>query len=100
MPLRRAQMSRHDARAQALTPNVIAMPPDALASSHLHWRADDLWQQLEPYLPGLSVEVLARTDSTNSLLLERARVGGGRHDAPVSTPGELEASRRADIAVG
>jgi BirA family transcriptional regulator, biotin operon repressor / biotin---[acetyl-CoA-carboxylase] ligase len=72
---------------------VIAMPPDALASSHLHWRADDLWQQLEPYLPGLSVEVLARADSTNSLLLERARVGGGRHDAPVSTPGELDASR-------
>jgi BirA family transcriptional regulator, biotin operon repressor / biotin---[acetyl-CoA-carboxylase] ligase len=74
---------------------LIAMPPDALASSHLHWRADDLWQQLEPYLPGLSVEVLARADSTNSLLLERARLGGGRHDAPVSTPGELEASRHA-----
>lgn len=69
------------------------MPPDALASSHLHWQADDLWQQLEPYLPGLSVEVLARAESTNSLLLERARVGGGRHDAPVSTPGELDAKR-------
>ncbi len=70
------------------------MPPDALApSQHLHWQADALWQQLEPYLPGLSVEVLARADSTNSLLLERARIGGGRHDAPVSTPGELEAIR-------
>jgi BirA family transcriptional regulator, biotin operon repressor / biotin---[acetyl-CoA-carboxylase] ligase len=79
---------------------VIAMPPDALASSHLHWQADDLWQQLEPYLPGLSVEVLARAESTNSLLLERARGGGGRHDAPVSTPGELDASRRADIDSG
>jgi BirA family transcriptional regulator, biotin operon repressor / biotin---[acetyl-CoA-carboxylase] ligase len=73
---------------------VIAMPPDALASSHLHWQADALWQQLEPYLPGLSVEVLARAESTNSLLLERARLGSGRHDAPVTTPGELEAIRR------
>ena len=71
------------------------MPPDALAPSHLHWQADALWQQLEPYLPGLSVEVLAHADSTNSLLLERARLGGGRHDALVSTPGELDASRHA-----
>ena len=69
------------------------MTQDALASSHQHWQADALWQQLEPYLPGLSVEVLARSESTNSLLLERARLGGGRHDAPVSTPGELEANR-------
>jgi BirA family transcriptional regulator, biotin operon repressor / biotin---[acetyl-CoA-carboxylase] ligase len=74
------------------------MPPDALPSSHLHWQADDLWQQLEPYLPGLSVEVLARADSTNSLLLERARLGSGRHDAPVSTPGELGAGRGADAS--
>jgi BirA family transcriptional regulator, biotin operon repressor / biotin---[acetyl-CoA-carboxylase] ligase len=71
------------------------MPQDTLASSHLHWQADDLWQQLEPSLPGLSVEVLAHADSTNSLLLERARLGGGRHDAPVSTPGELDAKRPA-----
>jgi BirA family transcriptional regulator, biotin operon repressor / biotin---[acetyl-CoA-carboxylase] ligase len=70
------------------------MPPDALATTPLHWQADALWQQLEPYLPGLSVEVLARAESTNSLLLERARLGGGRHDAPVTTPGELEAIRR------
>lgn len=69
------------------------MPPEALAPSHLHWQADELWQQLEPYLPGLSVEVLARAESTNSLLLERARLGSGRRDAPVSTPGELDASR-------
>lgn len=54
------------------------------------WRAEALWQQLEPWLPGLSVEVLAQTESTNSLLLERARAGSGRHNAPVTTPGELE----------
>ena len=54
------------------------------------WRAEALWEQLEPCLPGLSVEVLAQTESTNSLLLERARVGSGCHNAPVTTPGELE----------
>jgi BirA family transcriptional regulator, biotin operon repressor / biotin---[acetyl-CoA-carboxylase] ligase len=100
LPLRRAQMQRDHAGPQALKSpaHVIAMPPDALVSSHLHWQADALWQQLEPYLPGLSVEVLARAESTNSLLLERARLGGGRHDAPVTTPGELEAIRRRGLA--
>ena len=42
------------------------------------WHADALWQQLLPQLPGLSVEVLAQVDSTNTLLLERARAGSGR----------------------
>ena len=45
-------------------------------TDHLHWGADALWQQLEPALPGLSVEVVARVASTNSLLLERARNSG------------------------
>ena len=40
----------------------------------IHWGAEGLWQQLEPLLPGLSVEVVARTVSTNTALLERARV--------------------------
>lgn len=39
----------------------------------LHWSAEALWQQLEPLLPGLSVEVVRRTLSTNSALLDRAR---------------------------
>jgi BirA family biotin operon repressor/biotin-[acetyl-CoA-carboxylase] ligase len=39
------------------------------------WRAEDLWQQLEPQLPGLTVEVLAETGSTNTTLLERIRKG-------------------------
>ncbi len=63
----------------------------AATATHLQWRAEALWQQLEPYLPGLSVEVLARAESTNTLLLERARLGAGRHDAPITTPGQLEA---------
>ena len=68
---------------------------EVAAGSHarLAWRAEALWHQLEPHLPGLSVEVLASADSTNSLLLERARLGGGRSDAPVTTPGELEVMR-------
>jgi len=41
---------------------------------HLQWGAQALWSQLEPLLPGLSIEVLARSASTNSELLERARI--------------------------
>ena len=63
-------------------------------AAHLQWAAEALWEQLEPHLPGVSVEVLARAESTNTLLLERARSGGGRHDAPITTPGELEALRQ------
>lgn len=70
-----------------------AAPPSP-QTSHLHWAAEALWQQLEPYLPGISVEVLARAESTNTLLLERARLGGGRHDTPITTPGELEVQRQ------
>ena len=38
-----------------------------------HWGAEDLWQSLEPLLPGLSIEVVERLDSTNSELTERLR---------------------------
>ncbi len=56
---------------------------------HLHWGAEALWEQLQPLLPGLSIEVVARTDSTNTRLLERARLSTGQRDAPVSRPGQL-----------
>ena len=58
-------------------------------SHHLHWGADALWQRLEPLLPGFSVEVLARAESTNTVLLERARVMSGQRDAPITRPGDL-----------
>ena len=48
---------------------VMAEPAPPLA-----WGAEALYQQLAPLLPGLSVEVLHSTTSTNSALLERARV--------------------------
>ncbi len=62
------------------------------ATTHLHWGAEALWQRLEPLLPGLSVEVLARAESTNTVLLDRARVLGGARDAPISRPGDLDAA--------
>jgi BirA family biotin operon repressor/biotin-[acetyl-CoA-carboxylase] ligase len=61
-------------------------------SRHLHWGAEALWQELEALLPGLSVEVLASADSTNTRLLERARLSSGWRNAPVTTPGQLDTS--------
>jgi BirA family biotin operon repressor/biotin-[acetyl-CoA-carboxylase] ligase len=52
----------------------------ALQMHHLQWGAEALWQRLSPLLPGLSVEVVARTDSTNTQLLERARRAGAQDD--------------------
>lgn len=56
----------------------------------LSWGAEALWKQLQPLLPGISVEVLARAESTNTILIERARQSGGQRDAPVSRPGEFD----------
>jgi BirA family biotin operon repressor/biotin-[acetyl-CoA-carboxylase] ligase len=39
------------------------------------WGAEQLWLDLSRRLPGLSVEVVAQTASTNTALLERARAG-------------------------
>lgn len=47
-------------------------------AEHQHWGVEALWQELEPLLPGISIEVLARVDSTNNALLERVR-SEGRH---------------------
>jgi BirA family biotin operon repressor/biotin-[acetyl-CoA-carboxylase] ligase len=40
----------------------------------LHWNTRALGEQLAPVLPGLSIEVVASTASTNTVLLDRARV--------------------------
>ncbi|HLL19335.1 MAG TPA: biotin--[acetyl-CoA-carboxylase] ligase [Rubrivivax sp.] len=66
-----------------------------LAGRHLNWGAEALWQQLDPLLPGMSVEVVAHADSTNTRLLERARVHSGQRDAAVSRPADLQASDTA-----
>jgi len=41
----------------------------------LNWPVEDLWLDVEPDLPGFSVEVLAQVDSTNDELMRRARKG-------------------------
>lgn len=58
---------------------------------HLHWGAEALWERLEPLLSGISVEVVARLESTNTRLLDRARQLSGERDAPVSRPGQFDA---------
>ena len=71
-----------------------ASPPTDPAR-HLKWGAEGLWQQLEPLLPGLSVEVVAHLESTNTRLLDRARAHSGQRDGPVTRPSELENLRSA-----
>jgi BirA family biotin operon repressor/biotin-[acetyl-CoA-carboxylase] ligase len=63
------------------------------AATHLHWNVEALWQRLLPLLPRLSVEVLARCESTNTVLIERARQAGGDRDAPVTSPAPLADSQ-------
>ena len=60
----------------------------------MHWGTEALWQQLEPLLPGLSVEVVHSTRSTNTTLLERARA------VPDTSPGRLDAIVRASVESG
>jgi len=56
----------------------------------LRWGAEALWEQLTPDLPGLSVEVVARISSTNTALLERARIV-----TPAAEDGDLAQVRRS-----
>lgn len=74
--MRHRGLSRHHARSQAALTGA-ALPVSsspAAAERHLQWGARALWMQLEPLLPGLSVEVVASSASTNSDLLERSRI--------------------------
>lgn len=101
MPLRDAAVPGNDARAEAMTA-VRSATPDA---GPLSWGAHALWEQLEPRLPGLSVEVLARTASTNSVLLERARIApgtrsGGPTEGAPGAQAERAGRRQADMQPG
>jgi BirA family biotin operon repressor/biotin-[acetyl-CoA-carboxylase] ligase len=60
----------------------------------LSWGTEALWQQLVPLLPGLSIEVVHSTRSTNTALLERARA------VPDSGPGALDPIVRASVESG
>jgi hypothetical protein len=65
----------------------LAPPRQPVSAPRPHWGAQALWQALAPLLPGLSIEIVERLDSTNSELAERLRRAsrvqqdrGGRQD--------------------
>lgn len=60
------------------------------AREHQQWGAAPLRGSLELLLPGISVEVLPRCDSTNTRLLDRARTAAGDRDGPVTRPSDLD----------
>lgn len=47
--------------------------PD-VQSVNLEWHAHELWAMLDPLLPGVSVEVVSQAESTNTALVDRARL--------------------------
>jgi BirA family transcriptional regulator, biotin operon repressor / biotin---[acetyl-CoA-carboxylase] ligase len=59
-------------------PAGLQMPAAAAqaGASPMHWGAEALWQRLLPLVPGLTVEVRAQCDSTNTQLLDSARRSG------------------------
>ena len=56
----------------------------------LSWNTEPLWGELSTLLPGLSIEVVARCESSNTVLVERARRSAGLSEVVPSRPGELE----------
>lgn len=72
----------------------------APSAGHWRWGAQELWARLEPKLPGLSVEVLARAPSTNAVLLERARIAPNARNSGFGTlrdDTQLVGRRQADM---
>lgn len=51
--------------------------------THLKWHVRELWAALDPLLPGVSVEVMAQVESTNSALVDRARLSLGPRSGAV-----------------
>lgn len=41
----------------------------------MRWNAEAIWEAVEPWLPGFSVEIVPEIDSTNTELMRRARAG-------------------------
>jgi len=67
----------------------VTAPGPAAAGRLPSWDVEALWSRLWEVLPGVSVEVVARCESTNSLLLDRVRESGGWPDQPATVPGVL-----------
>jgi BirA family biotin operon repressor/biotin-[acetyl-CoA-carboxylase] ligase len=64
--------------------------PTMNPESGLQWNVEQLYHQLAPKLPNLSVEVVSQIASTNTALLERARVA-----TRLSSEGDLAQVRRS-----
>jgi BirA family biotin operon repressor/biotin-[acetyl-CoA-carboxylase] ligase len=65
-----------------------ARPPGGGARPN--WGAEALWEALVPLLPGLSIEIVERLDSTNSELTERLRRASRvQHDGRGGRSGDL-----------
>ncbi len=61
------------------------------------WQVEGLWRQLLAYLPGLSVEVVARISSTNTALMERLRTSAS-HTLDSSESSSVQVRRSAESA--
>jgi BirA family biotin operon repressor/biotin-[acetyl-CoA-carboxylase] ligase len=64
----------------------------------IRWEAEALWEQLVPLLPDISIEVLPRTSSTNSVLLERGRAVPPRRGQSGETDGDVQVRRSVESA--
>lgn len=69
--------------------------PQVATPCHMAWGVQALWEQLVGVLPGLSVEVVARISSTNSALLDRARVANGALDDEEGQAGDAALVKRS-----
>jgi BirA family transcriptional regulator, biotin operon repressor / biotin---[acetyl-CoA-carboxylase] ligase len=67
----------------------------ATAPTPAVWHAQALWEQLVGLLPGLSVEVVARMSSTNTALLDRARVANGAVEPDLAQSSDAALVRRS-----
>ncbi len=70
------------------------MPPGKIFRMNvlqLNWDTEPIRQAADAHWPGFSVEVLPQVDSTNTLLMERARSG---HTAPVLVVAEQQTAGR------
>ncbi len=67
-----------------------------MSEPSIRWDAEALWEQLVPLLPGLSVEVVPRALSTNTTLLERARVAPDVLDNSVTDGTDVRVRRSVE----
>jgi BirA family biotin operon repressor/biotin-[acetyl-CoA-carboxylase] ligase len=70
--------------------------PGAAGAPFTGWGTEALWRQLNPLLPGFTVEVMARCESTNTVLLDRCRGSARDRAGDGSSHGHTPRGRRSD----